>query len=200
MRKLESFAGFGKDKMNKRNKNEKESNGYIEQLDDDFDITPKQKSALLRRTSYSKSRYNAKKQQPIVMPHFSFDDQSMQASKPSATVTPSTGKATKKNKLNTICRHCHQPSQMCDDEVYGPYCVKYVLTYYSEHTNVMNDYMVQLQFNKSFGHAKAFGLYTQHNKVERTYNAEDKPPLCVLDVSYIKCVKMVNWERDVEQM
>ena len=49
--------------------------------------------------------------QQIVMPHFSFDDQSIQDSKPSAaTVTPSTGKTAKKNKLNKICRHCHQPS------------------------------------------------------------------------------------------
>ena len=62
------------------------------------------------------------------------------------------------------------------------------------------NHLVQMQFNKSFGHAKVFGLYQHHNKVERTHNAEDEPPLCVLDASYIKCMKMVNWERDVEQM
>ena len=92
------------------------------------------------------------------------------------------------------------PFDQCDNLVIGPYCVKYVICYYREHTATMNDFQVQTRFNQSYTHAKIFSSFQQTNQVLATYDSGSLPPLCILDGSYIKCIKLVNWERDVEMM
>ena len=201
MSKINTFEGFTSSKK-KKSDVRKQKKAWKE-IDNDFELTTSQKRERLR--SQMTARARAANIPLPVTPSFKLHENDKNLNKKPAAAAAAAAAATSATTTSSsttiaTCKDCHRTMDECLNHVLGRYCVKYVQQYYHEHTSTFSSYTLEKQFNIAFSHAEMFYSFQKTGgEVKRTYNGERRPPLCVLNGSYINACRIVEWEQQVAQ-
>ena len=85
------------------------------------------------------------------------------------------------------CKHCHKPLKVCDEVVYGEYCIARVFDFCKKHFYVSTDDITK-KYRSAYTSSSRFINYKQTGKLDTC--DERIPPVCMLEKSYIEAIQI----------
>ena len=85
------------------------------------------------------------------------------------------------------CKHCHKPLKVCDEVVYGEYCIARVFDFCKKHFYVSTDDITK-KYRSAYTSSSRFINYKHTGKLDTC--DERIPPLCMLEKSYIEAIQI----------
>ena len=95
-----------------------------------------------------------------------------------------------------ICIHCKKQVDICDEKIYGEYCIARCFDYSDKHFYTSNEAVIKV-YKRSYTSAARFIDYVNQGYLDK--RDERTPPQCMLETSFVEALQINAWNERVGQ-